>query len=853
MTFRLSCVVLFLLLSAPLVQAQSLKDVLKSYEQGLASYQQGKYYEALASYERSLKFARQAKFPQNIAANLTSMGFIYGLLGHYDKALAHLQEGLKIVRELNHAHDIAATLHSLGAVYFFSSQYDKALAHFEEALKIPQGFTKPREVAAGLNSLGVAYGSLGEYDKALGYFAEVLKIGQQLNSAEDIATTLNNMATVYVFQQRYQDAERTSLEADKIQQQTGLPWRAKAVLVEVYLATHQYDKALALLQEIIPVLQDSDHYRFDFQTQQGLALLGRRQLPEAASSLVKAVSLAEEMRQRVTDRLAFFGASAQGGRIRAYRALVATLAERALQGERVDPAFAAYGQSMAAYALYFAEATKARVLLETMATAARQTAKVALPPGLRAEEENLHAQLAALQDQWAEAYKHGEAAVNALLEHKQRLTQDLHALIARLRQEYPRYAALHYPQPIPPEALPLKDQEVLLEYALGEEATYLFRVRKGGVDKVWRLPVGRADLERQARAFLSPLQESGGSGMAAFSPRQGHSLYGLLLAEALQDVTPGTPIIIVPDGILGLLPFETLVLTPGRDVKDTRFVGDMWQLSYAQSATVLAFLRTLAPSAAPQTLFALGNPIYDPQDPRYAAYKQGLPPPVLPAQALSAYGYRGRAIQRGGEKTTRGDDGEATLSYPPLPETESEVKAIAQFFSTSLRPPDILLNVVANETQLRQAPLTRYRYLHFATHADLPGRLQGINEPFLILGQVENTEEDDGLLSLSEVLDLRLDAEMVVLSACVTGRGEATEGEGVVNFARAFHQAGARSVVVSLWEVASEAAEDFMRRFYGHLKAGKPKAEALSLARKEIKALYPNPFFWAAFILHGEG
>ena len=94
---------------------------------------------------------------------------------------------------------------------------------------------------------------------------------------------------------------------------------------------------------------------------------------------------------------------------------------------------------------------------------------------------------------------------------------------------------------------------------------------------------------------------------------------------------------------------------------------------------------------------------------------------------------------------------------------------------------------------------------------------------------------------------------MVVLSACVTGRGEATEGEGVVNFARAFHQAGARSVVVSLWEVASEAAEDFMRRFYGHLQAGKPKAEALALARKEIKALYPNPFFWAAFILHGEG
>src|SRR5262244_1190817 len=93
MTFRWHCVVLLLLLSAPLAQAQSLNDVIKSYAQGSAAYQQGKYQEALASYERSLQLARQAKFPQHIAANLTSMGFIYGLLGYYDKALGYLEEG----------------------------------------------------------------------------------------------------------------------------------------------------------------------------------------------------------------------------------------------------------------------------------------------------------------------------------------------------------------------------------------------------------------------------------------------------------------------------------------------------------------------------------------------------------------------------------------------------------------------------------------------------------------------------------------------------------------------------------------------------------------------------------------
>src|SRR4029453_9949199 len=114
------------------------------------------------------------------------------------------------------------------------------------------------------------------------------------------------------------------------------------------------------------------------------------------------------------------------------------------------------------------------------------------------------------------------------------------------------------------------------------------------------------------------------------------------------------------------------------------------------------------PRGATKRLFRLGNPIYNPQDPRYTAYKQGLPLPVLPVQALSAYGYRGRAIQRGG--ATRGDDSEATLSYPPLPETESEVKAIAQFFGTSLGPPHILLNVGVNEPQLGQAPFSGFPY-----------------------------------------------------------------------------------------------------------------------------------------------
>jgi CHAT domain-containing protein len=162
------------------------------------------------------------------------------------------------------------------------------------------------------------------------------------------------------------------------------------------------------------------------------------------------------------------------------------------------------------------------------------------------------------------------------------------------------------------------------------------------------------------------------------------------------------------------------------------------------------------------------------------------------------------------------------------------------------------LDLNATEARLRQSPLSQYRYLHFATHADLPGKVQGVNEPFILLGQVDNITGDDGLLTMSKVLGLKLNAEMVVLSACLTGRGQVMEGEGVANFARAFQYAGARSVVVSLWEVASKPTVEYMSTFYNYLKKGRSRADALHLARQKIKSVYPNPYYWAPFILHGE-
>src|SRR3989338_5031422 len=522
-----------------------------------------------------------------------------------------------------------------------------------------------------------------------------------------------------------------------------------------------------------------------------------------------------------------------------------------------------------------------------MAESARKSQGVELPEEIREKEQSILNQLSAIELQWDDAYKRVEDVLKRLKERKDGLNAELNNLITELRQKYPRYAALNYPKPIPPEELPLKEDEVLLEYAIGDDAGYLFVVRKGGVKRLIKIPFSREEIEAKVKAFIEPMNTKQ---IERFSVKEAKGLYEILLAEAMKEIDSedrsqktedrqDKKIIIVPDGILGLLPFESLVIKEGKDYKDSLYVGDRYQISYYQSATVLALQRNLKERKTEKPLFALGNPIYTKEDPRYLAWKErgkeniSSTPPNLPLQkggatgtedlqggeketmvaGLDKYSFRGIAIKAKWGKTTEADTTGKDIEFPPLPETEIEVKEIAKTMNVRPEPPDVLLSVAANETGLRKAGLDKYRYIHFATHASLPGMIQGINEPFILLGQVENESKDDGFLTLSEVLDLRLNADMVVLSACVTGVGKEVEGEGVANFARAFQHAGAKSIVVSLWAVASDPAVEYMEKFYEYLKAGKSRSEAMRLARNEIKVKYPNPFYWAVFILHGEG
>ena len=169
----------------------------------------------------------------------------------------------------------------------------------------------------------------------------------------------------------------------------------------------------------------------------------------------------------------------------------------------------------------------------------------------------------------------------------------------------------------------------------------------------------------------------------------------------------------------------------------------------------------------------------------------------------------------------------------------------------------------ASESKVKGTDLSKYDTLHFAVHGILPEEIRWINQPALILAREESKSEQDGYLQMDEIMSLKLNAGLVVLSACNTALGEHLAGEGILGLTRAFMYAGTPSVVVSLWSVNDQSTSVLMERFYFHLTNGKGKAESLRLAKLDLIAwlksnsddeigVYPSsPYFWAPFVLVG--
>ncbi len=808
-------------------------------------------YPALSVYQQALQRSEKALGPEHplTGACMARLAKVYTVLGFFDQAMPLAQKSLKI-REKALGPEHPQTAHSLivlGFLYGQMGAHEKALQLLQQGLRVSEkaAGADAYMTAAVLNNLALLYAQMGAYDQALPLAQRSVQIREKVFGPENLWTgvSLKTLGFLYLVKKDYGQAESCFRRAKQHQGEQGM--------VELYLATGRYNEALDLLPRLTPWAWMAPQYQAQFYTQKGLALKGAGRREEALAAFSEAIRRIEELRARTPgERSSFFEGGRLGGYFRAYQGMVGLLADMAQKSGPVPADLQTYGRDLGAVAFYFAESIKARSLLEAVAAGAAPLSPQ-LPPDLAAKEKRLQEQIQTLEAQRLDRFQERggkgqkEQAVLEFEGKREALQKELERLVAELRQRAPRYAALNYPQPYRAQELPLKPGEVLLEYALGEKESFVFRVEPGGKTQVFRLALGQEALEKRLGAMLAPFRQSTlrREDLNRFSINDAASLYQEILAPALSGVAPGTKLIIVPDGGLGAFPMEALVVQKGPDWGKCALVGDRWPVTYSQSAAILALNRHLGLAKAPQPLFALGDCIYAKDSSRYLAYKAGQEK-------------AGEIKHAGPEKAltmAATGKGWGRLEFPPLPETRRTVTDLAALFQVKAQPPQVLLDVNASETKVRQTSLGQYRYLFFGTHGFLADKLAGVQEPTLVLTQVENKSPDDGFLTFNKVLRLKLDADLVTLAACMTGVGQVMQGEGVLNFARAFQQAGARSVMVALWNIPVDESLKFYHDFYQALKAGKPKSEALKMARQAVRAKEGHPYFWSGIILHGEG
>jgi CHAT domain-containing protein len=365
----------------------------------------------------------------------------------------------------------------------------------------------------------------------------------------------------------------------------------------------------------------------------------------------------------------------------------------------------------------------------------------------------------------------------------------------------------------------LNPKTALLEYFLGDLESYAFLITQNDF-RLKNLPP-RIEIESSLKAYLKLIASiPSEKNQCRFAAKR---IYGELVYPFEDELISMEQLIIVPDGILNYLPFETLIENHEDKRSNSGFLIENYKISYAPSSSALSYLiGRPSENKRSKRLLALGNPVYS-SGPHRRSGKSA-------EQAL-----REVYLNSG-------------FDFSPLPYSRSEILEICRYFDKT--EVDCYLDEKAKEEVVKTVPLDDYQIVHFACHGfhdeEIPSRAA------LVLTLDDNVEED-GFLQGREIYGLRLNADLVVLSACQTGKGRLENSEGVLGLPRVFFNAGARSVVSSLWKVNDKSTSALMRHFYRYLSDGNDKAQSLRLAKlKMLKSEYSHPFFWAGFILHGD-
>lgn len=776
---------------------------------------------ALDYYRDSLLFSRESSDFSQEAGALMGMGFLYDQIGQPQEALHHLAIALDRFRRLKDPRGEAYARTGLSTVYIHLADYENARKTAQGAVPLLRNLGDRRVEATALSNVGVAFSNLGQLREAVAVQHKALEQAHIAGDRLGEALILNNLGRSH---QRLNDPEgalKFFKQALSIQRETEDHHGEANVLYNlgaITLLTGKVSEAEKYFKESLQLSRKLDLRLVEADNLVGLARIERqrKRLSTSRAKIEDALAIVESVRSEVTSselRTAFFSS------VYNYYAFYIDLL---MQLDQLDPR-----HGLSHEALLASERARARSLLDLLQVAHGPLSTGENPGSRKRRQEHLEG-INSLQRQLLIAYSAPEPDPETV----RRLETEIEKAqsgwreveLESWKQESPRQQ-LEASRPLTLEGTQkLLDQETaLLEYAFGEEASYLFAVTDKSFVAV-RLPpaskfAGSVTTLRQA--LSSPRQTT----QSAYL-REACNLYQTLIAPVEAVLRGKSKLIIVPDGILYELPFGAL-LTSESVASLTREPPNRWPflilhhaVSYAPSATLLAALQRRKDGRPSETLLAFGDPVYT---------------KAATASVRSAFGVN------------------TPWRVGRLPHSRREIENIAALFDRS--KVEIFLGPRATEENVkRYSPLRNHRYLHFAVHGIFNERRPEYSGLILSLpGTPAGT--DDGIVQAYEILGLDLAADLVVLSACETGLGRRVSGEGVIGLSRAFLQAGATSLLVSLWRVSDRSTPELMVRFYRkRLHGGLSKSEALWQAQLQLvrEGRFAHPYHWAAFNLVGD-
>jgi CHAT domain-containing protein/Flp pilus assembly protein TadD len=830
---------------------------------------QGRYDEAELLHRRALRGTEMVRglAPEGAASALDRLAFFYAeVLDRQDEAEVLLRRALAI-REQARGPDEATVVESLlrlGRLHVRQRRYAEAEPVLRRALAIPEKafWARPRLTAGALREMADLHSAQSRHGEAEPLLLRALAIEETALGREhpNVVKTLSGLARLYEAERRYSEAEslhhRALRTLEKIWGREHPELRSVLEnLARLYVAQDEFAQAEPLMRRALAIKERTfgpDHVELAQTLNALAAALLRTGRPAEARPLYERARRIHLVVGRVNADLDDDALRAlQQSRDAGLREYVAALADIAREPDsEAQPGSAARDAFVAAEQLRGGATHSALVRASARAAAGDPATAV------------LAREVQDLRNRWrALARLPADERSSATQANARQVEVELTAAAGRLQREFPHYRELTAPEPIDFTGVQrlLRRDEALISQMVLADRVLLWLIRPGAQTVYRAVDIEKEALARRIAGVRASLER-----LSPFDVAGSHALYALLFAPFEKSLTGVKHLIVVPDEMLLPVPFGALL---------TRAEG----ATYAALAELHASARPLSPADLAQyaTLPWLTRTFAVTILPSATSLRTLRAFPRMAeaeAEPLIAFGdpvlSGGGRIRGGAMPATRGSTAalDEIRRMDRLPGTRDELIAVAQALGAD--PARALyLGPRATETMLRQLDtsgrLGRARVVSFATHGLIAGELKGVTQPALVLTPPEaSSADDDGLLSLDEVLRLRLaSADWVVLSACNTAAGDGS-GESLTGLARAFFFAGARSLLVSYWSVEDRATQALMTEVFKRYARDRmlSRAEVLRQAMLELMqraegpfAYFAHPFAWAPFFLVGEG